>query len=179
MYIHNFLLNKYANTASPLSSPGSAVGMTVNWWRGPWGGGLFEKQAGAGPASSLSHLLWLPWSAGPASLFRYAYTRPVDCAFFMSPVGISAFLPGCQGLGSGKDQDSSLVLASVYFLSLISCPSRFWLVYLGRPGLRPNLLYLRTFALAISLPGMLGSHGQLFLFLWGGLYSKACAILVP
>lgn len=88
----------------------------------------------------------------------------------MSPLGISAFLPGCQGLGLGKDQDSSLVLASVYFLSLISCPSRFWLVYLGYPGLRPNLLYLRTFALAISLPGMLGSHGQLFLFFGGGWF---------
>ena len=135
LYIHNFLLNKYANTASPLPLPGSAVGMTVNGRRGPWGGGLFEKQAGAGPASSLSHLPWLPWSTGPASLLRYAYTRPADCAFFLSPLGISAFLPSCQGSGSGEDQDSSLVLASVYFLSLISSPSRFWLVYLSSPGL--------------------------------------------
>ena len=154
--------------------------MTVNWRRGPWGGGLFEKQAGAGPASSLSHLPWLPWSTGPASLLRYAYTRPADCAFFLSPLGISAFLPSCQGSGSGEDQDSSLGLASVYFLSLISSPSRFWLVYLSSPGLWPNLLYLRTFALAISLPGMLDSHGQLFLFSFlGGLYAKACSILVP
>lgn len=32
------------------------MGMTVNWRRSPWGGSLFEKQAGAGPASLLSHL---------------------------------------------------------------------------------------------------------------------------
>ena len=43
LYIHNFLLNKYANTASPLPSLGSAVGMTVNWRRGPWGGGLLRS----------------------------------------------------------------------------------------------------------------------------------------
>lgn len=118
------------------------------------------------------YLPWLPWPTGPASLLRCAYTRPADCASSISPLGISTFLPGCQGLGSGREQESSLVLASVYFLSLISCPSHFWLVYLSRPGLRPNPLYLRTFALAISPPGMLGSHGQLFLFsFWGEDYA--------
>lgn len=48
-----------------LPLPGSACGMAVNLWLGPWGGGLPVKWASL---SSLPHLLWLPWSAGASNL---------------------------------------------------------------------------------------------------------------
>lgn len=159
--IHNFLLNKYANTAYLLPLPGSAVGMTVNLQLDPWGGGPFGKWARAKPASLLSLICHgFPGPLGPASSLRFACTRPVDCALFISPLGISSFLPCYRGWESGA---GSLVLASVYFFSLISCPFPSWLLCFSRTGLQPNPLHLRTFALAVSLPGMLCSHGQLFL----------------
>lgn len=144
-----------------LPSPGSAGGMTVNLWPARGGTGMFAKWVRAGPASPPSPTCWgSSGPLGPTLLLRSAYPRPVDFAFSILLLKLPPLVLAARAQHLAL---SSLVLASVYYFCLISCSSPSWLVYLSRAGLQPNPLHPRTFALAVSRPGVRCSHSQFFL----------------
>lgn len=76
------------------------------------------------------------------------------------PLSILTSLLPCQGSASGAALSCSgfCLLLQPHFLSFSLLATS-----LGGTGFQPDLLHLRTFALAVSLPGMLCSHGQVFL----------------
>lgn len=152
LYIHNFLLNKYANAASPAAFARVYPG-DIHLWLGPLGGDRLARWARAGPASPLlpPHFLRRPGPQGLPSELSSAHLRAAGCVFFVPLLSARLLFPLP---GPGTRRAPSLVLASVSFSSLSPCPPPSRLPCLSCPDLQPNLPCLRTFALAVSQLGM-------------------------
>lgn len=139
----------------PNRLPSLSLRGDVNLGVGLCGGGLWAKWARPGPASppSLPRSRWLPWSTG-LSVPTLMFLPEASGLSHQHSSAFPSLVPATRAQRQATSPSLWLLSPSSASLPVLLCPDY---------GLQTSLLYPRTFARATSLPGMLCSHGQIFL----------------